>query len=130
MTWIELTALLEREIQQARARLATQDATKMKLLDGSEDAMEQQEIENETDLACEVFAAERRWPITRPKVAVPLIERLEHCLLFARFVADPAVPQKLPGYPVSKIDLLRWVLIDYWHAAGRPRYFHRINLAE
>ncbi len=129
MTWLELFYFLDRQYNEAFDGLVGKCPKVPALPDAkAADVREQlQLLESETDLACHVFAAERRWPIMRPEVAWQVLWRLQQCRAFAKFVGCPDIPDKYATTSLPDEYLLRWVLCEFWKVAGIARRMRHLS---
>ena len=125
MTWLETPATLakleEDSFAEFRKRMPPLPSTLYHAEAAVDAAQSSPERWQEVDLACSSFAASHQWPPDMSfLVWMDCLARLRQARQFADFVSDPA--RRAPWNHVSQKfeypDLLRWLLVEYYHVAG------------
>lgn len=129
MDWNHIYSLIETEV---RAFLPRIMGTEEQIAPGLSARMErlddwQTRYEEPADGACIHFAQYGTWPALSHEVSSVVMLRLTSALQFADFARGQRRrfgPFLLPPFPasVSKPDLWGFLLLDYWHFAGRIRW--------
>jgi hypothetical protein len=123
MTWQELPSILERLSRANLATIAERQLSAAELLCDFEShptTSMHDESENRKILS---FLADCRWPQDAgPHLILEFCQRIAQAQDIVRFVLGEAdgIPagHKARNLHIPDEELLRWLLIDYWHYAG------------
>jgi hypothetical protein len=132
MTWLEAPATLERLEEEGFAEFRKRLPPSDKSTRGDESFQPHEYTEErwfQVERACNVFASEHQWPPNMSmEVWIDCLNRIREAREFSEFVVQVGhgIPWNHAANQFDFPDLLRWLLIDYYHRVGHFRLLYRV----
>ena len=132
MTWLEAPAALERIESEGFAEFRRRLPASEKRGASAPVAHTPEYIDArllQVEQSCSAFASERQWPPDMSmEVWIDCLNRIREAREFAEFVVLPGhgIPWNHAANQFDFPDLLRWLLVDYFHRVGHFRLMYRL----